>query len=364
MSSQDPLDAYMAALPPTAPQDATGLALADELRRRRALHAEAGGGVSVAVRNRRFVRMQQMLADGDDFFSDEQMEERAPAVYHTMLGRHLDAAVAAGSQRTFERWAPSSAAAATAGAFSGAAVASARPSALREGGYTASSLQAASVSVSCIAGGSRQWGVVTAEAPPSSDAAAHEDERVKDERDERDVPAAEAAYRARHGLSDMLVNSILARQRLERRGEGSGDGNAGGYAGGAGLVQGTQLAAAATAAGGGYIEEEDDEGDEGCAMQEDGTDAVGGRQLRISVSARRAALLRVMQERFLRGDDAALFNYEGVDGDASLDVSREGEADAEDAYFGGDADAAAAERPCQIEASSASPAAAANVNME
>jgi hypothetical protein len=40
------------------------------------------------LRNRRYAALTAMLASGDDFFSDAAMEERAPALYHEVLGRH------------------------------------------------------------------------------------------------------------------------------------------------------------------------------------------------------------------------------------------------------------------------------------
>lgn len=47
----------------------------------------------------------------------------------------------------------------------------------------------------------------------------------------------------------------------------------------------------------------------------------------------RAALVAAMTERFLAGHDGAFIDYRDIDGDAALDDSSDGAADAADAYF-------------------------------
>jgi len=41
------------------------------------------------VKNRRFQAMQNMIKDGDDHFSEENMRQRNPLLYHQLIGEHM-----------------------------------------------------------------------------------------------------------------------------------------------------------------------------------------------------------------------------------------------------------------------------------
>lgn len=101
MVDVDPLDAYMATLdaPPVAVDaHATSVWSAVHLRAPRP---------STQTRNRRFQRLQQLLAGSDSdnvdnveggaYFSDAMMQQRSPALFHFHLGQYLPAAAAAAS---------------------------------------------------------------------------------------------------------------------------------------------------------------------------------------------------------------------------------------------------------------------------
>lgn len=326
MEEVDPLDAYMASLGPVDTSDAGVPRVAAaprgrELQERR----QAGGGIflsqssaaavqppphpataaggasSAVVRNRRYVRLQAMIAEGHGFFSDEQMEERAPELFHAMLGRHLDAA-------TTYSWSASSTCLAPAPdrtdsiqtAMDDAYVAARRANVIPD-----------AASAGCSERSGVRWGSISGESEqPRMDAlGTHATAPLRLESVPVQLPvagepattrcsaaepvsAAEASHRLTHGLSEMMISAMMCQKQRERR--------------------------HAAEARVGY---------DASVFAEDDCD--DGR----SVADRRAALLRVMGERFLSGQESAHFDYTAVDADANLDVSREAELDAEDAYF-------------------------------
>ncbi|TYZ66455.1 hypothetical protein PybrP1_009988 [[Pythium] brassicae (nom. inval.)] len=94
MADADPLDAYMATL---------AVATNDNVPSAWPAVRPRAARTSTQTRNRRFRRLQQLLADGDDehgnsggaYFSDAMMQQRSPALFHFHLGQYLPAAAAA-----------------------------------------------------------------------------------------------------------------------------------------------------------------------------------------------------------------------------------------------------------------------------
>lgn len=183
------------------------------------------------IRNRRFKALQSLLAT--EFFSDEAMEERAPALFKDMLGRYLG---------------------------------------------------------------------------PSK--------------------ATAAGARTEEGIGATIANSIsgpfnpitnMLMSAVERQ-----------------IRSGSDAAANTEHAGDDDAEEE--EGSSAASQpldpsSEEAVDLAIGRSSDVDIVERRNELLQLMSERFLRGDDAAFYDYRQVDEDEELDVSAEADRDREEAYF-------------------------------
>jgi hypothetical protein len=255
------------------------------------------------VRNRRYARLRAMLAAGDEFFSDEQMEERAPGVFHAVLGRHLDAAAADAWQARDDAGPVDSA---------GQPVEAAVQAAIDAAYDDASAASHAAARASAAAGAAAEpsaarWGslatggdarTVDAGAAPEQTRASRPGGRARSSWEA--ASPAEAAHKPAlsHGLSEMMISALMRqRQRGRRRATGMQHG-----------------------------EDADEDGNE--------SEARGV----VPLAERRAALMRVMCERFVDGADAAHYDYANVDADAALDVSAEGEQDSQDAYFDDDDD--------------------------
>lgn len=217
-AGDDPLDAYMATH--VAPA-----ATAQAGPRHTPQPSPASAGT--ALRNRRYAALTALLASGHDFFSDAAMEERAPALYHEVLGRH------------------------------------------QVGGAPSTG-----------AGGSGGSGA---------------------------------------GPLTIMLMSALDRQRNSGARRGSeGDSEYDGGSGSGGVNLDVDAGQASDAAGIGVPHSAD-----GVLVTEAG---------------QRAMLLRLMTERFLRGDEAAHFDYAAVDGEGELDGHAESARDAEERYFDGGED--------------------------
>uniref|UniRef100_A0AAV1V9E6 CCD97-like C-terminal domain-containing protein n=1 Tax=Peronospora matthiolae TaxID=2874970 RepID=A0AAV1V9E6_9STRA len=87
----DPLDDYMASLEvPPGGQRIAGAQETLECTSRQSTGRATRCSLSVAARNRRYRRLQQLLEDTseDRYFSDDMMQQRSPALFHFYLGQY------------------------------------------------------------------------------------------------------------------------------------------------------------------------------------------------------------------------------------------------------------------------------------
>ncbi|KAG7382477.1 hypothetical protein PHYPSEUDO_004812 [Phytophthora pseudosyringae] len=86
----DSMDVYMASL--ELPSGDQPLSMAQARTEHNAGLSAVRGGVAVVVKNRRYLRLQQLLADAaeeDHYFSDSMMQQRSPALFHFYLGQYV-----------------------------------------------------------------------------------------------------------------------------------------------------------------------------------------------------------------------------------------------------------------------------------
>ncbi|CAI5735203.1 unnamed protein product [Hyaloperonospora brassicae] len=88
----DPLDAYMATLVSPASDPSTkSMAQARAECATRYSTGRGSHSLTVAAKNRRYQRLQQLLKDTseDHYFSDDMMQQRSPALFHFYLGQYV-----------------------------------------------------------------------------------------------------------------------------------------------------------------------------------------------------------------------------------------------------------------------------------
>jgi hypothetical protein len=200
--------------------------------------------------------MNIMMTDEseDAFFGDGAMEDRAPTLFHAMLGAHIERSV----QMDVTRIVALSAAAVDDGSG---------PSSIAEGSSPA---------------------------------------------------------RANTALSSMLMGALQRQMHAEARGDAMGRGER--SSDGEGNGEGAQRTAHAGGVGEsvGSLAARSADGLTKVSMLDDTTD----------IPALRAELRRVMGERFMRGEDAAFYDYRTCDTNEKLDIGPEADNDYMDAYFG------------------------------
>lgn len=282
----DPLDAFMAELEGAVPQadtDGGGLDGAGTTANRaapRRRQGQPGAPTPSTVRNRRFRELQALLGGTSvyaaGYFSDDAMEERAPGLFADVLGRHLRA----------QPQAPVAASGGGAAAADAAAQRAARP---------LTTMLMAALQRQCAPDG------VGSEANGGG-GGSDEDEvsMPDDDGDEVTIGVASSAEAAGAGAGAGAGISVdVAVAAVGRLGLG------------AVRSSGSRVVASGSP-----------------------SDADSDAAAAVSIADRRAELVRLMSERFLRGDDGDAFpHYAAVDGDDSADACDEAAADAQEMYF-------------------------------
>jgi hypothetical protein len=247
----DPLDAYMASIQKDATSQVAELTITpSESRHVSASHGqvpnipERAAPSSQCVRNRRYRALQSLLKS--EYFNDDEMQRRDPALFHEALGAQIEAAILSASSRASMSWAEP---------------VREQPVLPRESSsdiVSEQNLQGARIGLQLGFGAGA------------------------DEDDAGDLSRP---------LTAMLASATQRRVRTDH-----------------------------TAAEG-----ESNAGDDAMPLA-DAEDSS-------SLECARSALVRLMAERFLRGDDAPFFDYAEVDHDDTLDVHNEATDDWEDKYF-------------------------------